>query len=122
MSVLGGCSAAIGGSGNVRVDDTTQREQTYELDLQKGDTVKIIVGIQKGSGGEVALSHDSQEVLSKAFETKQTFERTITVNGVHELSVRPSESTVISIKAVLTTSDENVPLSKDFNRAGGFLR
>lgn len=100
-SVLGGCSAVTGGSGDVRVDDTTQREQTYELDLQKGDTVKIIAGTQKGSGGEVTLSHDSQAVLSKAFETEQTFERTITVTGVHELSVKPSESTVISIRAIV---------------------
>ena len=93
----------IGDSGDVRVDDTTQREQTYELDLQKGDTVKIVVGIQKGSGGEVSLSHDSQEVLSQAFETEQTFERTITVTGVHELSVRPFETTVISIKAIINS-------------------
>lgn len=100
-SALAGCSALIGGSGDVRVDDTTQREQTYELDLQEGDTVEIIAGIQKGSGGEVALSHDSQNLLSKEFETKQTFERTITGNGVHELLVRPSESTVMSIKAVV---------------------
>lgn len=100
-SVLGGCSALIGGSGDVRVDDTTQREQTYELDLQEGDTVEVITEIPKGSGGEVALSHESQEVLSKELKTKQTFERTITGTGVHELSVRPSESTVMSIKAVV---------------------
>ena len=38
----------MGGSGDVRVDDTTQREQTYELDLQEGDTVETVAGIRKG--------------------------------------------------------------------------